>query len=286
MTNQQKWIDCHHHLWDPQRGDYGWLTPELPTLYKPFTPNHLQKVTENTPITGTILVQAAPTVAETDYMLLLAETCPVIQGVVGWVNFDNPQQAIQDIKRLSQNPLFKGVRPMLQNITDTDYILNPNFDLIFQALIDHDLRFEILIYPQGLPAIHTLVQRYTALSCVLNHACKPQISNGIDGDYGLEQWKLLLSPLAQYDHVHMKLSGLLTEAQPNATAQDIIPYTDWILDTFSHNRLIWGSDWPVLNLASDYQTWVSMTETLLSHLPASSRHKILYTNAKKLYNLN
>ena len=279
------WIDAHHHLWEVKRGDYGWLTPDVGVIYGDFTVQDLQGVIKNTPVQKTILVQAAPTVAETEYLLDIAKSDDTVAGIIGWVDFDNPKQAIKDIERLSKNPYFKGVRPMLQDIDNRDYILNPDFDDIFKALIDHNLRFEALVFPDGLPAIQKIVTKYPNLRCIIDHCAKPQIRNGVDGKYGLYKWQSLMVPFADISHVHVKISGILTECNAHAGVEDIRPYVHWLLDNFNHSRLIWGSDWPVLNLANNYQGWVEMTQQLLTPLPTDAQQKITSENAVHFYDI-
>ncbi len=277
-----KWVDAHHHLWCIERTDYGWLTPQLGDLYRTFSVADYEHTIAQTPIGASVLIQAAPTVAETVYLLSLAEHAAPIQGVVGWVDFDDPKTAVQDITRLAKNPLFKGVRPMLQDITDTDYILNPKFAPVFEALLDHNLRFEALILPQGITAIGKIFEKYTDLACMVDHCAKPAIRNGIQS---LAAWAECLRPLADMPHVYIKISGLLTEAQAGANTEVIKPYTDMILHMFGHNRIVWGSDWPVLNLASDYTTWVQMTTALLADLCQHDQQAITADNARHFYAL-
>lgn len=276
------WIDTHHHLWDINRTDYGWLTADLPDLYRTFSVTDYHRVIADTPVQHSILIQAAPTVAETEYLLSLAHISDTIQGVIGWVDFNTPKTAIKDIARLAKNPYFKGVRPMLQDIPDTEYILNPKFAPVFDALREHNLRFEALILPQGIPAIIKIFEKYPDLQCMVNHCAKPQIRNGLQS---LTPWAEHIAPIAQMNHVYIKISGLLTEAPPNATTQDIKPYTDIIVHTFDHNRIVWGSDWAVLNLASTYNHWITMTQQLLIDIPTDTQYNITTHNAKKFYDL-
>ncbi len=277
-----QWIDTHHHLWHINRTDYGWLTPDLSDVYRSFLVADYEHVIAQTPVGTSILVQAAPTVAETEYLLSLAEQSDTIEGIIGWVDFDDPKTAVQSIALLSKNPLFKGVRPMLQDIADTDYILNPKFAPVFESLIDHNLRFEGLIFPQGIPAIVKIFETYPQLKSIVNHCAKPQIRDGLQS---LAPWVEHIKTMAHMECVYIKISGLLTEATPHATADDIKPYTDAILQLFNHNRIVWGSDWPVLNLASNYNAWVRMTQALLTNLPQVAQDNITTHNAKRFYGL-
>lgn len=139
-------IDAHHHLWDPSRGDYGWMPEDDPVLSRPYGPADLAPELQAAGVTATVLVQAAPTVAETEYLLDLAERTPWIAGVVGWIDFEDPTQA-DILARLARNPAFKGVRPMIQDIPDVDWMLSDRVQWAFDALIDLDLTFDCLGHP-------------------------------------------------------------------------------------------------------------------------------------------
>jgi L-fuconolactonase len=134
-------IDAHQHFWDPARGDYGWLTAALPALFKPFGPEHLAPHLAAHGISGTVLVQAAPSLAETEYLLDIASRTPYVRGVVGWIDFEEPEQR-HALERLARHPLLKGLRPMIQDIADPDWMLRPALDWAFKALIAHELAFD------------------------------------------------------------------------------------------------------------------------------------------------
>ncbi len=272
-------IDAHQHFWALDRGDYGWLSPELSAIYRDFLPEDLTPLLSKAGIDGTVLVQAAPTVAETAFMLSLADKNPFIKGVVGWVDFEN-SNAIADIDRYMQHPAFVGLRPLIQDIQDTDWMLRPDLSPIFEALIAHDLTFDALTLPRHLPNLHQLLTRYPQMRVVIDHGSKPEIRS-----QNMHAWASDMAILANNTSAFCKLSGLVTEASDVWTVEDLRPYVAHLLDVFGPQRLIWGSDWPVCTLASSYQRWVETTQLLLSELTPSERAAILGGNAVRAYKL-
>lgn len=250
-------IDAHQHFWHLKRGDYGWLTPELAPLYRDFMPDDLAPHLSQHAIDGTILVQASPTVAETQFLLDLADRTPFIKGVVGWVNFES-QSAADDIARLAQHPKLIGLRPMIQDIADDNWMLRGRLTDAFEALIKADLTFDALMLPRHLPRLRELLWRHPNLRTVIDHAAKPQIARGLFAD-----WAEDMAVLAKETNAYCKLSGLLTEAGDNWTPADVAPYVEHLLENFGWQRLIWGSDWPVLTTAADYRTWVDLAHSFI-----------------------
>ncbi|MCT4554035.1 MAG: amidohydrolase family protein [Pelagimonas sp.] len=272
-------LDAHQHFWALERGDYGWLTPDLAPIYRDFLPADLAPILKKWQIDGTILVQAAPSLAETRFMLDLAKDTPFIKGVVGWVDFDSPEAASHLID-LAQDPHLVGLRPMLQDIEDSNWVLQPRFAPVFETLIQHGLVFDALIQPRHLSALHHLAQRHPDLRIVIDHGAKPHIAKGT-----VTGWSEGITALAQLPNIHCKLSGLVTEAGPDWSEPDLTPYLAHLLNCFGPQRLIWGSDWPVCTLASSYDRWVQICETFLAPLPDSARAAIFGLNAEHVYNL-
>lgn len=271
-------IDAHHHVWRVDRGDYRWLTPDLP-IHRDYGLADLRPLLGD--IAGTILVQAAPTEAETVFMLDVARTSDgLVRGVVGWTDFA-ALSAPDRISALATEPLLKGFRPMLQDIVETDWILRPDIAPALHALIAHGLRFDALIQPRHLPALLRLSQTHPDLAIVIDHGAKPDIANGV-----MEPWATGIGMLARGTSVFCKLSGLVTEARSNWVADDLRPYVDYLLEAFGPQRLMWGSDWPVVNLAGGYTPWRAGTLTLLNHLSAAEREAILGGTARQFYGLS
>lgn len=273
-------IDAHQHFWSIERGDYGWLTPDLVSLYRDFLPTHLEPILRENKIDGTILVQAAPTVAETEFMLSLIGENPFIFGVVGWVDFES-HEAPALIKELANNEKLVGLRPMIQDQSDENWMLGDKLDAAFNALQNSDLTFDALTMPQHLPALRTLLSRYPNLRVVIDHGSKPVIREGI-----FEGWAEDMAALAKDTNAFCKLSGLVTEAREDWSADTLRPYVQHLLDAFGPERLIWGSDWPVCTLASSYERWLATTEELLNNLTPTEIDKIMGTNAARAYKLS
>lgn len=274
-------IDSHQHFWKLQRGDYDWLTPELATLYRDFQPAELEPMLKAANVQRTILVQAATTVAETEYLLRLAEQHSFIAGVVGWVDMDDPATALNDLNRLQTNPYLLGIRPMIQDIADPDWMLSDSLTPIFERLIELNLRFDALVLPAHLENLRTLLHRHPQLQCVIDHAAKPAIADAI-----WQPWADDMAALARETNCYCKFSGLLTEAGARTADDALQPYTAHLLACFGAQRLMWGSDWPVLTLAGDYEAWLQQSERLLQQLPELELAAIYGDTAAEFYGLN
>ncbi|WP_417670386.1 amidohydrolase family protein [Roseibium sp.] len=272
-------IDAHQHFWQIARGDYGWLTPDLKPLYRDFLPADLQPLLNEHSIDGTVLIQAAPSVAETTFMLELAERAPFIKGVVGWVDMDAPD-APSRIKDMSKREKLVGLRPMIQDIQQDNWMLRDNIANALIAMRDTELTFDALILPRHLPHLRTLVSRHPDLKVIIDHGSKPDIKDQL-----ISRWAEDMAAIARDSNAWCKLSGLVTEASANWSAEDLKPYVDHLLETFGPDRLIWGSDWPVCTLASEYGRWVETTEILLANLSGEDLDKIWRRNAIEAYGL-
>lgn len=273
-------IDAHQHFWQLARGDYAWLTPDLAALHRDFMPPDLAPLLRRFGIDGTVVVQAATTEAETDFLLAVAAREPWILGVVGWVDLlaaDAPAQ----LASRARNSWFKGVRPMLQDIPDLDWMLQPALVPALRALVDQDLAFDALVRPAHLPNLRVLLQRQSDLRVVVDHGAKPDIAAG-----DLARWREDISGIARATRASCKLSGLVTEAAPGWQPEDIAPVVAHLLDVFGPERLLWGSDWPVLLLAGDHDRWCALTDALLAGCTAAERDAIMGGNAMRFYRLS
>lgn len=281
MSNSTiKKIDTHQHFWQLERGDYTWLTPKLTELYQDFLPNDLSPLLTKNQVTQTILVQAATSLEETEFMLKLAEKNSFIAGVVGWIDMTS-KQALKQLTTFENNNYFKGIRPMLQDIKNPDWILNGSFDPIFKYLTEKNLTFDALINDIHLNNILSIARKYPDLKIVINHCAKPAISSG-----KTELWKKQISEFKNYKNVMIKLSGLVTEAKKGIVRKnDLQRYVHYIIEVFGINRIMWGSDWPVVNLNGDYSFWVKLSEEILAEYDINVREKIYAKNAKHFYDL-
>lgn len=270
-------IDAHQHFWSLARGDYGWLAPALGPIYRDFGPADLALLLAAHRIEHTILVQAAPTEAETAYLLEIAAKTPFVAGVVGWTDFDAPDVA-ERIATLAADPLLVGLRPMVQDIADDNWLARPELAPAFEAMIANGLVFDALLKPRHIPATLTVLERHPELACVIDHGAKPDL---VSGD--LTAWRDGMSALAQHPRLTCKLSGLVTEAGPDWTLETLQPVVTHLLATFGPDRLIFGSDWPVVTLRASYAQWFEAAETLLANPTEAQRIAVFGGNARKLY---
>lgn len=272
-------IDAHQHFWRRDRGDYDWLTPELAPLWRDFLPEDLAPLLTRHGIDGTVLVQAAATEAETGFMLALARRHRFIRGVVGWTDLaaaDAPAR----IAALAAEPLLVGLRPMLQDLPDDDAILAPAVQPALAAMAEHGLALDALIRPRHLPRVIALRERHPALRIVIDHAAKPDIAGGELGG-----WSRDLAAVAADGVTHCKLSGLVTEASARWHVDELRPVVETVLAAFGPGRVMWGSDWPVLNLASDYDGWVAASRIVLAGLGPEEQGDVLGETARRFYRL-
>jgi L-fuconolactonase len=270
-------IDAHHHLWTLVRGDYGWLTPELAPIYRDFSLADLTPHLSAAAIDGTILVQAAPTEGETAFLLDIADNADVVRGVVGWTDFDAADGEVR-IDALAERKLLVGLRPMVQDIPDDDWLLRPELAILLAAMARHDLIFDALVLPRHLPRLLHVVDSHPDLQFVLDHCAKPRLSTG-----EIATWRRDIALLAERPNIVCKLSGLSTEAAPNWQIVDLRPAVDHVLGCFGPQRLLWGSDWPVVNLAGGYERWFAATQILLANLSADEKEAIFGGNAARTY---
>lgn len=272
-------IDSHQHFWLPDRGDYGWLTADLPKLFKSYQPSDLKPLLDNHHIHGTILVQAAPTIAETDYLLDLASETIFVKGVVGWIDFEKSDH-LKYLELWSKSRLLKGIRPMVQDIQDPDWLLKPEIDWAFDALQKFDLAFDALVLPIHLPRLLKRLQKHPHLRVCIDHGAKPSIK-----EKAFDRWAEEITQLAESTQAMCKISGLVTEAQIGCTIVDIEPYLNHLLKIFGPERLIYGSDWPVLTLNGTYSEWINLLEQWSKDWPEIDRINLFGGNAVKFYNL-
>jgi L-fuconolactonase len=274
-------FDSHQHCWRLSRGDYSWMSPQLKPICRDFMPADLQPLLVSHGVRQTIIVQAATTVAETEFMLQLAAENDWIAGVVGWVDMES-SAAIATLERLREHPKFRGIRPMIQDIADPGWMLKPQLTPVFDWLEQQQLTFDALVRPVHLKNLGTLLRRHGGLRTVIDHGGKPEIRNH-DIRNGFGGWARDMEALAQSSGALCKLSGLLMEAAPGAGYKELSPCIKHLLACFTPERLMWGSDWPVLNLASSYAGWISICEQALSGFTAVDRNRVWHDNAASFY---
>jgi L-fucono-1,5-lactonase len=274
-------MDSHQHFWRLRRGDYGWLTPhDHPAIYRDFEPDDLAPLLIEAGVERTILVQAAPTTAETDFLLETAAAASFVGGVVGWVDFEG-EGAARTIEGLAKNSQLVGLRPMLQDLDDDAWISRPAISPALDAMEAAGLRFDALVKTRHLPHLARLLKARADLPVVIDHGAKPDIAHG-----ELTQWSTAIAHIAKDTDAFCKLSGLATEARADWHEDDLRPYFDVLLGAFGPARLMWGSDWPVVNEAGGYATWRAAAEALTESLSASERDQIFGGTAARFYGLD
>jgi L-fuconolactonase len=281
-------IDAHQHCW--QIGQHGctWPVPELAKIYRDFSPNDLLGIARAAGVTGSVLVQSQACDADTDYLLALAAQTDFIKAVVGWVDLASTS-APQRIAVLAQHPKMRGVRPMLQGLADDQWLLKPELEPAIAALIAHNLSLDGLIFPRHLPYLHTFAQRHPQLPIVIDHAAKPAIARHEFG-HEFNRWADSIAAIATLPQVMCKLSGLLTEASSQQGIATFAPYVQHLYRVFGAERLMWGSDWPVLHLAPNqhyttYSEWLALAKALLPMVSAAELEFIFAQTTRRFYRL-
>lgn len=269
-------IDAHQHFWRLADRKGEWPPAELAAIHRDFLPEDLEPHLRDCGVEGTVLVQTMEREVDTAYMLDLADRHDFIRGVVGWTDLKAPDASIR-ISTMAQHPKLKGLRPMLQDSADDNWIADPALDPAVNAMVDHGLTFDALVLPRHLRPLLTFARRHPALPIVIDHGAKPLIAEGKFSD-----WRRDMAALAALPNLHCKLSGLLTEAGEQRP-QAIRPYAETILELFGPQRVIWGSDWPVLRLASDYEGWLQQCRQIV---PPEHHAAVFGQNALTFYHLN
>lgn len=269
-------VDAHQHYWQVSAPWHEWPDPGLATIHRDFMPDDLAPALAAHDVVGTVLVQSQPADADTDWMLALAERTPSVLGVVGWIDPLSPR-APSRLATLARHPKLKGVRAMWQD-RPADMMLRPAALSTIRAIADHGLVLDALVRPHHLPALATIAARYPDLSIVVDHAAKPDIATGFR-----TAWAEGIAAIAAMPRVSCKLSGLVTEAEAGWRADELIPYIDTLLARFGAERLVWGSDWPVSLLRSDYGRWLNAARAAI---PIENHAAVFGDNATRLYALN
>ncbi len=271
-------IDAHFHIWQVARADYGWLdstiTPALAPIYRDIGFEDWRAVSLPCGIRAGIVVQAAPTEAETAFLLAQAALADDVLGVVGWVDMlaaDAPRR----VEALAREPKLKGLRPMLQDIADPDWILQPAVQPALQAMAETGLVFDALIKPAHLSRMLVLAERHPGLRIVVDHGAKPDIAGG-----QWDEWAESMHRLGTDTGVFCKLSGLWNEAGPGVGTQALARHAAWIYESFGAARTLWGSDWPVLSLAGDYAAWFALAQELV---PSEAQALVFGDTARQTY---
>lgn len=271
-------IDAHQHYWRIGRNGHEWPGPDLPVIHRDFLPADLEPELARHGIARTVLVQSQPADADTEWLLDLAARTPSIGAVVGWADMHAPDAPAR-IAALARQPKLRGLRPMLQDLPP-EWILDAAAAPALAAMAEAGLVFDALIRPAHLSAIGELADRWPALAIVVDHGAKPAVAAR-----ALQPWAAQMRELAARPNVVCKLSGLATEAAPDWSPDDLAPYVRHLHACFGAERLLWGSDWPVLLLAGSYAGWFDAAGRLLPGITQEDRDAIFGANAARIYRI-
>ena len=273
--------DAHQHFWQYDPVEYGWINDKMGILKRDFLPRDLEPLLSAEGFDGSIAVQARQSLEETRWLLELAEQNTIIKGVVGWVDLCSPALDAQ-LEEFGRNPRLVGLRHVVQDEPDDEFMLRPDFRRGIARLGDYGLKYDVLIYPKHLPSALKLVREFSDQQFVLDHIAKPLIADGV-----LEPWKSNIRELATCDNITCKLSGMVTEARwQQWHADDFRAYLDTVLEAFGPQRLMIGSDWPVCTLSASYSSTMGLVKNYIAHLSAKEQGAILGGNCAAFYEVD
>ena len=273
-------IDSHQHFWkfDPIRDS--WIDDSMLKIQRDFLPEDLLPLLSQNQFSGCVAVQASQSEEETNFLLDLASKNDFIKGVVGWADLRD-EKISERLNHFSKYEKLKGFRHVVQGEPD-DFMFGATFRNGIAALKQFDFTYDILIFHRQLPAAIDLVKSFPDQAFVIDHIAKPDIKSG-----EIASWKKGIEEIAKFNNVSCKISGMVTEADWNSwKPSDLKPYLDVIFESFSVDKILFGSDWPVCNVAADYNIVVKTLEDYISKLSIEDQNKIWSENAKAFYKLN
>ena len=273
-------VDSHQHFWQVGRFDYPWMTPKVEVLCQDYLPPALEPILNRCGVEQTILVQASNSVAETRWLLSLAEHHPFIAGVVGWVDLQ-ADDVDRQLDELMTHSKFKGVRHLVESEPADDWLAQPNVIRGLHRLETRRLSYDLLVHTKHLKYAERVANECPGLRLVVDHLAKPPIASG-----EIDEWRREVGSLAAYENVWCKLSGLVTEADHDHwRASDLRPYVETAFQCFGPRRMMFGSDWPVCLLAASYERVVETAQSFGAELNAADRDLVFSRNATEFYQI-
>jgi L-fuconolactonase len=274
-------VDSHQHFWNVNEVVYSWLVPEYGPIFRTCEPKELEPQLKTAGIDKTILVQSANSYEDTAYMLKISDTFDWVGAVTGWVNLEDPDETNARIEMYRKHPKFRAVRDLIHTARDPDWLIEPVVAESLKILAVHDIIFEVAaVFPNHLKHVPTLAERVPSLRIVIDHLAKPPIRDKNQ----MSPWGVQLKAAAESKNVYAKVSGL-NSGQDNWVAADLKPSIDLAMETFSADRLMSGSDWPLCLLVGDYQKVWTETQVALQGCSQSQIDAILGGTAQKLYRI-
>ena len=272
-------VDTHVHFWKYKRSKDNWITNDMKVLQQDYLPETISLTLKRNDIDGCIAVQAYQIELETLFLVELAKTHEIIKGVVGWVDLQN-ENIEERLLYFSQYPVIKGWRHIVQS-EPNDFLLGKNFQRGIATLQPYNYTYDVLIYHHQLKPALEFVSLFPEQKFVIDHCAKPDIANK-----KIDEWKSLMQEIAKYSNVFCKLSGLFTEAKwKQWSPSEFYPYLDVVFDAFGTDRLMFGSDWPVILLSGIYVQWKSLLEKYMENFGEEEREKVFGRNAIGFYEL-
>ena len=272
-------IDTHVHFWHYDKKRDSWITDKMKTLREDYLPQTISGTLRRNGVDGCVAVQADQSELETLFLKELSNSHDIIKGVVGWVDLQS-EKLEERLHYFSQFNIIKGWRHIVQAETD-DFLLRPAFQRGVSLLQPFNYTYDILIYPKQLKSALEFVSRFPEQKLVIDHCAKPEISAK-----KMDDWATLMSEIAKHPNVCCKLSGLFTEAKwKDWSPAEFYPYLDVVFKAFGTDRLLFGSDWPVILLSGIYVQWKSLLEKYMEHFDGEEKEKIFGSNAVRFYNL-
>jgi len=272
-------IDTHVHFWKYDKVRDAWITDNMKTLQQDYLPQTIAGTLRRNGINGCIAVQADQSELETLFLMELSKSHDIIKGVVGWVDLQN-ENIEERLQYFSQYMVIKGWRHIVQGEQD-DFLLRPAFQRGVAALLSHNYTYDVLIYPRQLKATLEFVSKFPDQKMVIDHCAKPEI-----GVRKIDEWAAVMKEIAKLPNVSCKLSGLFTEAKwKQWSPAEFYPYLDVVFKAFGAERLLFGSDWPVILLSGMYVQWKSLLEKYMENFDKEEKDKIFGGNAVRFYNL-
>lgn len=276
-------VDTHVHLWHPKQLRYPWLK-DVPNLNKPFLLQDYSEAHQDLNIQSIVFVQCDThpddSFKETSWVTSLAAVEPRIKGIVAWAPLEEGEHVAPYVEKLAEESLVKGIRRLIQS-EDIDFCIQSNFVNGVKTLSSFNLSFDLCIFHPQLSNTIRLVEQCPNVQFILDHIGKPDIKNQL-----FEPWKQEITRLASFENVYCKISGLVTEADHNTwTYEDLLPYIEHVIEAFSFDRVIYGSDWPVSTLASEYPRWVQTLQNAVSGCSPDELNNLFHNNAIEFYRL-
>ncbi|MEN5362755.1 amidohydrolase family protein [Brevundimonas intermedia] len=271
-------IDAHQHIWRVAAPWHQWPQADLGAIHRDYDVEDLRQIRDSAGVSASVLVQSQPADEDTDWLLERAAQDPSILGVVGWADL-KAEDAVARVTDLSRRPKLVGLRPMLQSLP-SGWILDAALDPVIGVLLTTGLRFDALVTPRQLPDLVAFVRRWPELAVVLDHSGKPALSGE-----SFEAWRAAMAILADNPAVFCKLSGLLTEGNPDQ-ALEVDRIAETVFALFGSDRILWGSDWPVVTLRTGYANWLKHSRRLCAMYAPGAEAEVFGRNANRFYGLN